>query len=126
MSDVLQKDKEVESIIEKMIDFEPLITMEDIDKVEPLERERSRNRRIMLATLTKNSEELFKFAEESPELVEDIFHMVNGYITTLRSLTEMAEACSTRLFASLSFIEYDKLKILFDELGETINVDKKH
>jgi len=125
MSEAILKDNDLDvELVDKIMNFEPLITMEEIEKAEKLEKDRSRQRRVMLAGLTKSSKELFSIAEESPEVAEDMFHIVNGYLDTLKALTRMTEACGLRLLASLSCVDdNEKFKALSDEWKTAISTE---
>lgn len=123
--------------LELLTNFEPMITMEDINRVEPLEKERSTKRRLMLATLTKDSKELFKIAEDDPAVTKELFHYVTDYVRTTKALLEMSQACCSRLMASIAGLDDEvaalagldddaAVKAIFDEWAEAIgqNVDK--
>jgi len=110
------------SSLDKLSQFEPLITMADIDRGEALEKDRGVLRRLMLVALTKSSDELFSVAEKSPDTAKELFSCVNDYIGSLRALLEMSTACSSRLLASLSCLQDEEFKVLMDEWAEATEI----
>jgi hypothetical protein len=100
---------------EGITNFQAVTNKQNISEIESYSEDMDRKRRMILAILSKNADELFEMTEKEVDLTKEMFDQALGYIEHLDTLRELAASCCTRLLISLSgltepdqFQEYSK------------------
>ena len=85
--------------ISNCADFEPAITMEQVESLEEAAStsERGQQRRLVLLACSSSSEKLRQLSEREPDAYIEMMEMIEAFVAHSKGLHEMAESAYARM-----------------------------